>query len=312
MQEPDHTIAPRSRSQRSTSPHRPTAPPPPPPTPSARPHAARLPSAVPPAVRRLIDLRSRIRRTIALWIENARASLGIRRGLRSPGGIAYYKELSAERLARALSPRGQHGGIKRYRVTFDDGGPKAMIRCARDRCYADLMGPEHLHRLERIAPLIRPGARILEIATPPMTTGYTADWLAAMVGVSGAVVSLIADEEGAKFAPRRYARPNLSIEPLPGSVTDALAGELDNAFHAIVHLGLPEDQRARDTLMKEMLRVLAPGGWMLAGVRLTDDPSDEAIQNLRAHLAGLDALVHDTATHPNRTIDAVIGKRPVT
>ena len=112
------------------------------------------------------------------------------------------------------------------------------------------MGPEHLHRLERVARLIRPGSRILEIATPPMLTGYTADWLARMVGDSGAVVGLIADEEGARFAPRRYARPNLSIEPLTGSVPHALAGETDGAFDGVVHLGLPATAAAREVMIR--------------------------------------------------------------
>lgn len=241
---------------------------------------------------RLAEARSRAVRTVILWVEHARAALGIRRGVHAPEGGVYYKELSAQRLGRALSTRGD--GFKKYRITFDDagkgrGGSKQIVRCTRDRCYADLMGPEHLHRLERVAPLIRPGSRILEIATPPMLTGYTADWLARMVGESGAVVSLIADEEGAAFAPRRYARPNLSIEPLTGTVPEALAGEIDNAFDAIIHLALPVDPGPRDILMREMLRVLAPGGWMLAGVRLTDDPSDAAMQNLRAHLSAMGA-----------------------
>jgi protein-L-isoaspartate O-methyltransferase len=254
--------------------------------------------------KRLTELKSRLDRTLILWIEHARTSLGIRRGLHAPN--AYFKELTAERLARALSPRGE--GLKKYRVTFDDGGPKQIIRCSRERCYADLMGPDHLHRLERVAQLIRPGSRILEITTPPMLTGYTADYLARMVGDSGAVVSLLADEEGAKFAPRRYVRPNLSIEPLTGSVQEALAGETDNSFHAIVHLGLPEDARNRDALMREMLRVLIPGGWMLAGVRLTNDPTDEAIQNLRAHLASVGQIIPGAGGASGPLLDVVLSK----
>jgi protein-L-isoaspartate O-methyltransferase len=258
---------------------------------------------------RISEVHSRAQRMGILWVEQARTALGIRRGVHAPDHSAYFKELSAERLARALSPRGQ--GLKHYRVTFADGGPKQYIRCARERCYADLMGAEHLSRLERIASIIRPGSRLLEIASAPMLTGYTADYLARMVGESGSVVTLIPDEEGARFAERRYARANLSIEHLdgPACVEQALAGETNNAFHAIVHLGIPDDPPARDALMRELLRVLAPGGWMLAGVRLTNNPKDEAIQSLRAHLMSIGHTISDDAPN-SQLMDVLLQKAP--
>ena len=207
-------------------------------------------------------------------------------------GDVYFKELRAERLARALAARSGAPGHKDYRVTFADGS-KQIVRCTRERCYADVMGPEGLHRYSRIAPILRPGARVLEICSPPMMTGYTGAWLARAVGESGAVVSIIADEQGASFAARRYtpdgpaALKNLSIEHVPGPAQHALAGETSDAFHAIVHLGLPNEPAKRDELMRELWRVLAPGGWMLAGVHITDDPADGAMQALRRHLASM-------------------------
>ena len=185
-----------------------------------------------------------------------------------------------------------------------------LARCTRTRCYADLMGPEMLTRYQRIADILRPGSRILDIPTPPMTTGYTGDWLAHMVGNSGSVVSLIPDEQGSRFAERRYEQPNLSIEHVPtDAIAQSLAGETDGAFHAVIHLGFPTDAPRRDALMKELWRVLAPGGWMLAGVLLTDDPNDEAIQSLRRHLAGMGQVIEPIDGAAGAMLDVLLRKQ---
>jgi hypothetical protein len=266
---------------------------------------------------RLRDIRSRAARQITLWFEQVRSSLGIRRGLHA--GPCYYKELTSERLGRALAARrsGAKGtpGFKDYRVTFA-GGSKMIIRCTRERCYADLMGDEGLYRYARIGEILRPGSRVLEIASQPMTTGYTGAWLAQMAGDSGAVVSLMPDEQGARFASRRYPAPNLSLEHVPpgddhgaAAIAQTLAGETDGAFHAVVHLGLPAEPRHRDQLMRELWRVLAPGGWMLAGVRLTDDPADEAVQSLRRHLASMGQVVESTDGGAGTVLDVLLRKQ---
>lgn len=281
------------------------------------------PSAIPSRtlLSRLLAVRDRVRSTrtrcshqIALWIENARSSLGIRRGLHA--GTCYYKELTSERLGRALAarrvtPDGVTGnGFKDYRVTFADGS-KMIIRCTRDRCYADLMGDVGLHRYARIESILRPGSRILECCTAPMSTGYTAAWLAHMTGESGAVVSITPDEQGARFAARRYDAPNLSIEHIPpaddfgaAAIAQTLAGETTGAFHAIVHLGLPAEPLHRDPLMRELWRVLAPGGWLLVGIKLTDDPSDDAVQSLRQHMAAIGQVIDQS--EPGKGAAAVL------
>jgi SAM-dependent methyltransferase len=273
--------------------------------PAALPSLARLI----PLRHRLREARSRAARQIALWVEHARSSLGIRRGLHAEH--AYFKELTAERLARALAARPSARGHKDYRVTFADGS-KQIIRCTRDRCYADLMGREMLHRYARVAPILRPGARVLEIASPPMTTGYTGDWLARMVGHSGAVVSIIPDEQGARFAQRRYPLPNLSFEHLPPltSIQDALNGETDHAFDAIIHLGLPAHHAQRDPLMRELWRVLAPNGWMLAGINITTDPNDEPMHSLRRHLESLGRIIEPAHTPAGPVLDILLRKQP--
>jgi SAM-dependent methyltransferase len=259
--------------------------------------------------RRVAELKSRLDRSIVLWIEQARAGLGIRRGVHH--GNAYYKELSAQRLARALSPPPRGRGAKDYRVTFRDGS-KQFIRCTRERCYADLMGPEHLFRLERVLGgngVLRPGSRVLEIATPPMLTGYTAAWLARTTGESGAVVSLIGDEEGARFAAMRYAAVNLSIERMAGALGDALAGETDGAFDGIVHLDLPMEPEPRSRVTRELWRVLRPGGWMLVGLRIGPGATDEVMREIVAGMAKMGAEIDPAALRPGMVLDVLLGKR---
>lgn len=262
--------------------------------------------------RRVAELKSRLDRSIALWVEQARAALGIRRGVHH--GNAYFKELSAERLARALSPPPRGRGAKDFRVTFRDGS-KQFVRCTRERCYADLMGPEHLFRLERVLEeggAMRPGSRVLEVATAPMVTGYTSAWLARMVGESGSVVSLIADEEGAKFAAARYPMANLSIERLDVPLREALAGETDGAFDGIVHLDLPADAAARAEVTKELWRVLRPGGggWMLVGLRIGPETTDEALGEIVAGMAKMGAEIDPAQLRPGMVLDVLLGKRP--
>ncbi len=272
--------------------------------------------------------RTRAVHQLALWIEHARSSLGIRRGRHI--GTCYFKELTAQRLGRALAARRGGGsggtragggapGFKDFRVTFADG-TKMVIRCTRQRCYADLMGDDGLHRYARVGHMLRPGSRILEICSAPLTTGYTGAWLARMTGESGGVVSIIPDEQGARFAAQRYDFRNLSIEPIDAAddhgaaaIAQALAGETGGAFHAVIHLGLPTQPRHRDALMRELWRVLAPGGWMLAGVKLTDDPADEAVQSLRRHLAGMGQVIEPSPPEANAdaspVLDVLLRKR---
>lgn len=253
-------------------------------------------------------------RLATLWVEQCRSAAGVRKGvtLGDWSGSAYYKELSSERLARALSPRGQ--GHKSYRVTFPDGS-KLVIQCSRQRLYADLVGPEGLARYQRLANVLRPGMRVLEIAAPPMHTGYTTAWLtraAAPEGGPGGVVSINPDEQAVRFAGKRYALPNMSIEHEALSPLNALIGETDGAFDVAVCVGLPGDASARVErvdILKEVWRVLAVGGWLLAGTGMGEHTENaSAIRDDVRALPGAqlvepdqpgpfaDVLVHKTET----------------
>lgn len=262
--------------------------------------------------------RARARLLTARLTAEVRSWLGIRRGLRIAGGSGpageaggavgggggggggheaaglYYKELTSEPLARALSKKGS--GKKDYRVTFA-GGDKMIVRCSAERCYADVMGPEGLSRWTRLEPLLRPGSRVLEICGAPACTGYTSAWLARTVGESGAVLAVIADEQGAAFAARRYARPNLAFEAMDRPLREVLSGETDNSFDAVV-CALPEGPGIDpQTAMAEAWRVVAPGGWIAL---LGRAPLDELVEQTvgRAGGGGEDARTGTDGSQP--------------
>jgi SAM-dependent methyltransferase len=197
--------------------------------------------------------------------------LGIRRGITVDG--VYYKELSPETLQRALSKRG--AGHKDYRVTFPDR-TKQIIRCSRERVFADLMGTIGLERLEPLLPVVRPGGRVLEFGAG---TGYRAHWLSFVVGPSGGVVAIASDPADNAYAQRRYPRGNIAFEL---GESFGLAGETDGAFDAVVLLAPPADEGDRRTLLNELWRLTAPGGAMLVGL---GDGTDTRSATLIAGLA---------------------------
>ncbi len=193
-------------------------------------------------------------RQLRRWSHRIQSALGVRRGVRVRG--AYFKEITAESLQRALSRKGR--GWKDYRVTFPDGS-KLAIRCSPQRIFDDLMGPLGFDAGQGVvAPLleiIRPGSRVLLVQAG---TGAAGAWLGAAVGTSGAVVALEDDEQSVAFAAKRYPRPNVSYER--GSVEE-LTGETDGSFDgaAVVRPLPPESADA----LAEVWRVIAPGGWLL-------------------------------------------------
>ena len=204
------------------------------------------------------------------------SALGIRRGVKVRG--AYFKELTAESLQRALSKKGR--GWKDYRVTFPDGA-KLVIRCSPQRVFDDLMGPLGFDAGQGVlAPLleiIRPGARALLIQAG---TGAAGAWLGAAVGSSGAVVALDEDEQSVAFAAKRYPRPNVSHEQ--GSVEE-LTGETDASFDgAVVVRPLPLAQL--EIALPEIWRVVMPGGWAL--VSCTPGEGDAVAAILKGLPAG--------------------------
>jgi len=216
----------------------------------------------------LVAARSRWLRTILPAVEAIRAGAGFRRGVgvRDAAGenIAYYKELTPERLNRALSRRGR--GFKDYRVTFADGS-KLVVRCSREVCYSDLMGPEGLHRYARRAELVRPGSRVLDIAPRVMSSGYGGAYLAELVGRAGSVVCLLGDAQAAVFAARRYGGLNLSLESVAeaGALELNLVGEVNGAFDAAIALEPEGAGMGVPSLVREMARAVRVGGVVVLG-----------------------------------------------
>ena len=230
----------------------------------------------PPGPVRARLFQGRIARPVLLWWRQVRAALGIRRGVRVED--FYYKELTPESLQRALSKRGR--GSKKYRVTFPDGA-KLVVKCSSECIYADLMGPLGLQRYHRVAPQLRPGRRVLEAGS---STGYRAAWLAQMVGPSGAVVALEEDATMAEFAARRYALHNVSFEH---ASLEALIGETNGAFDAVLTLSPPAEEIRASEFVRELWRVLAPGGTLLVGADPTREPAARAaIDGLAATFNG--------------------------
>jgi ubiquinone/menaquinone biosynthesis C-methylase UbiE len=187
--------------------------------------------------------------------------------------IVYYKELAPMRLHRALSRRGP--GYKDYRVTFSRG-PKLLVRCSRETCFADLMGPETLYRYAQISHLIKPGMRVLEIAPRVMSSGYGAAYLTELAGPSGAVVSLVNDRVLAHFAAHRYRAANLSIEWLNSDLITALAGETDGSFDAVVAIDPLGTADAPSDVLVELWRVLKQEGVLVLGRHRTGGLEIEA------------------------------------
>lgn len=199
--------------------------------------------SVAPRPDRLKELRQQIR--LLLGLRDSATVEGVR-----------YVERSHEPLRRAISTKGR--GFKDYEVTFPSG-ERMRIRYTHGRVYADLVGPSALAPYRPADGLIRPGMRLLELDAG---TGFGAAWLAQRVGPAGAVVALEEDGESAHFARRRYTLPNVAIER--GS-TESLEGEIDGSFDGIVALRVLRDHEQRNPRLKELWRVLTPGGWMLVG-----------------------------------------------
>lgn len=198
-----------------------------------------------------------------------RRFLHLRSGIKIDG--VYYKELTAMPLARALSQRGP--GQKAYRVTFRDRS-KQIIHATLQRHYGDLAGPVRLGRYEGVRDRLRPGMRVLDVGCG---TGYTSAWLAQQVGLYGAVVALDADEESVTFAQRRYAVQNIAFELHERTSLD---GETDESFDGVVWLQwIPGEN---DQMLRELWRVLTPGGWLLLGPAPEADGEAGILNTLQA------------------------------
>lgn len=257
------------------------------------------PAVEPPArPSQLRELTGRLTRHLRRWLGRARSAIGLRRGIKVHG--AYYKELSAESLQRALSKKGR--GWKEYRVTFPDGG-KQIIRASAQRVFDDVMGPLGYDAghgvLAPLLEIIRPGSRLLLLNAG---TGAAAAWLGAAVGRSGAVVALEDDEQSVQFAAKRYPRPNVAFEQ--GGV-ESLRGETDGAFHGAAVLRFEVRATGQDALA-EIWRVVAPGGWMLVACATgTGEATAASIRSLK----GVDGTGVRADNAPSGVPDLVFATR---
>lgn len=200
----------------------------------------------------------------SLW-ERLRAVFGLRRRVVVDG--VTYLDRTGEPLRRALSRKGD--GRKEYDVIFTDGS-RQRIRCTLTRVYGDVAGTSLLSVYALCDSALRPGMRVLDAAAG---TGYGSAWLVERVGPSGAVVALDRDRESIRFAQARYRAPNVGYEV---GFIDALAGEVDGAFDAVVAVDAIKQGDDDKKTLQELWRVVAPGGWLLVAspLRPTDVPGD--------------------------------------
>jgi len=184
-----------------------------------------------------------------------RHAMGLRQTLTVDG--VRYRETSIDPMRHALSRKG--AGHKEFDVLFPDGS-SMRIRATAKRPYADLGEPRLLPVFRRAEPNLLPGMRVLILEGG---TGYAGAWAAGMVAPSGAVVSLDRDPECTAFAQKRYRMSNIGFET--GGI-DAIAGETDGSFGAVLAvdaIGPDEDEQAK---LGELWRIVMPGGWiMIAG-----------------------------------------------
>ncbi|MFG0284221.1 MAG: class I SAM-dependent methyltransferase [Phycisphaerales bacterium JB039] len=221
----------------------------------------------------------------SMLLDWARFILGIRRGFWV--GQTRYKELGAEPLEHALSRRGS--GAKDYRVRFADGR-RMIITATRERLYADLVGQRHLDSYRAAAGAVRPGHRIVILEAG---TGYLGAWLSGVVGPSGAVVALERDAESVRYARARYRLTNVSFET--GGV-ESLAGETAGAFNVALAIRALEAGQDPGAALRELWRVLQPGGALVVGVPA---PGAEPSRLLQMEAAELEELIKRSLTDPD-------------
>lgn len=216
-----------------------------------------------------------------------------------------YKERSRTSLRRALDKHGE--GEKVYDVTFP--GPRApapmAIHATRERVFADLATCPRAHAIEALRPLVLPGQRVFELGCG---TGAGSDRLSSLAGPSGGVVSVGFDRESIRFARRRYPRPNLGFE-LGG--VETLDGEIEGAFDTVVVYAIPgrrDDQPAIDASVRELWRVVTPGG-MLALRTLSAGADPGETMEMLARRLFRDATI-DHASTADRAAAWVIARRP--
>jgi ubiquinone/menaquinone biosynthesis C-methylase UbiE len=203
-----------------------------------------------------------------------RYMLGLRRTIRA--GPVRYRERTAEPLRHALSRKGS--GAKQYDAHFEDGPPLRIHATAR-RVYADLAGPRLLPHFRSASEWLMPGMRVLLLEGG---TGYAAEWVAARVGPSGAVVSLDRDEESTAFARRRYPLPNVAYEV--GGL-ETLSGETDGGFAAVFAVDALDRSSDPASPLAELWRVVAEEGWLL--VAAPTEGGSVAAKSEAERLAGI-------------------------
>lgn len=238
-------------------------------------------------------------RALARVRDQVRSALGLRKSFTVAG--VRYLERSGEPLRRALSRNGP--GRKEYDAVFPDG-VSMRLRCTPSRVYADIAGPRLIGLYSLAEAMIRPGMRVLDLAC---NTGYGAEYLAELVGPSGAVVALDRDRESIRYAKARYKGANIAFEV---GFVESLAGEVDGAFEGVVACDAITTADDPVAVIAELWRTVAPEGWLLVVTPLPSDGADES-ENLRAFtLQELEPLVVQACAGADEKARGTGGPKP--
>jgi len=180
-----------------------------------------------------------------------------------------YRERRPESLPRALMRHART--LRVYSVRFPNG-ESMRIRATARRVYDDLApaGAGRLTLYQMCDELLRPGMRVLDLSAG---TGAAAAWIARRVGPSGAVVALERDTESVRYARRRHML-GVGVRHVAFEIghLEALAGELDGSFDAVFAVHAVRTRDDAEAIFRELRRLVAAGGWILAGAPATVPP----------------------------------------
>ncbi|HEY7060335.1 MAG TPA: methyltransferase domain-containing protein [Chloroflexota bacterium] len=156
-----------------------------------------------------------------------------------------------------------HGHGRHYSRDMHDADWQEVWDHQRDR---EAMARGWLDTLD-----LQPGSRFLDVGSGP---GFVSLLAAERVGAAGRVYAMDRSREALHFLRERLAERDLgNVEPLVGA-GDAIPLPEASASHALVANMLHHDD-APDAILREVLRVLAPGG---AALVVEHDPAATDLQ----------------------------------
>jgi len=144
---------------------------------------------------------------------------------------------------------------------------------------------------------VRPGDRLLDVGCGP---GYFARMLAEATGPDGSVAGVDAAPEMVEYATRKARHlANCSFQPGAAQSLPFADGSFDVVTSSLVMHHVPQEERGR--AVREMLRVLRPGGTLV----LADyQPGEGALARVHASLSTVRAMQRRVSPLEPLVVDA--------